>query len=106
MNNNHYFSSSNNNSNSFSSSSSSSVVHTLDAKHPASSSGIKYKTRKQRKFRDLLEPLIDLTQPNVTTIMQRPVDMGETKRYRRKNFDDLEKRRTYTCKYDGKNTIN
>ena len=61
----------------------------------------KYKARKQRKFRDLFEPLIDLTQPNVTTIMQRPVDMGETKRYKRKNFDDLEKRRTYTCKYDG-----
>ena len=59
------------------------------------------KIRKQRKFRDLFEPLIDLTQPNVTTIMQRPVDMGETKRYKRKNFDDLEKRRTYTCKYDG-----
>jgi hypothetical protein len=59
------------------------------------------KIRKQRKFKDLFEPLIDLTQPNVTTIMQRPVDMGETKRYKRRNFEDLEKRRTYTCKYDG-----
>jgi len=54
-----------------------------------------------RKFKDLFEPQIDLNQPNVTTIMQRPVDMGETKRYRRKNFEDLEKRRTYSCKYEG-----
>ncbi len=54
-----------------------------------------------RKFNDLLEPSIDLTQPNVTTIMQRPVDMGETKRYRRKNYDELEKRRIYECKYAG-----
>lgn len=54
-----------------------------------------------RKFKDLFEPQIDLNQPNVTTIMQRPVDMGETKRYKRKNFEELEKRRTYTCKYDG-----
>lgn len=55
-----------------------------------------------KKFKDLFEPLIDLTQPNVTTIMQRPVDMGETKRYKRRNCDDLEKRRTYCCKYEGK----
>ena len=41
--------------------------------------------KETRRFKDLLEPLIDLSQPNVTTIMQRPVDMGETKRYRRKN---------------------
>ena len=54
-----------------------------------------------RRFKDLFEPQIDLNQPNVTTIMQRPVDMGETKRYKRKNFEELEKRRTYTCKYDG-----
>ena len=54
-----------------------------------------------RKFKDLFEPLIDLTQPNVTTIMQRPVDMGETKRYKRKNVEELEKRRTYKCKYEG-----
>ena len=54
-----------------------------------------------RRFKDLLEPSIDLSQPNVTTIMQRPVDMGETKRYKRKNYEDLEKRRTYECKYDG-----
>ena len=54
-----------------------------------------------RKFKDLYEPIIDLSQPNVTTIMQRPVDMGETKRYRRKNIEDLEKRRTYVCQYDG-----
>lgn len=54
-----------------------------------------------RKFKDLFEPQIDLSQPNVTTIMQRPVDMGETKRYRRKNLEDLEKRRTYSCKYEG-----
>lgn len=60
------------------------------------------KLQKQtRKFKDLLEPLIDLTQPNVTTIMQRPVDMGETKRYKRKNYEELEKRRTYECKYPG-----
>ena len=55
-----------------------------------------------RRFKDLLEPLIDLSQPNVTTIMQRPVDMGETKRYKRKNYEDLEKRRVYQCKYPGK----
>jgi hypothetical protein len=62
----------------------------------------KYKLQKQsKKFKDLLEPLIDLTQPNVTTIMQRPVDMGETKRYKRKNYEELEKRRTYECKYYG-----
>jgi len=54
-----------------------------------------------RRFNDLLEPSIDLSQPNVTTIMQRPVDMGETKRYRRKNYDELEKRRIYECKYGG-----
>lgn len=54
-----------------------------------------------RRFKDLLEPLIDLSQPNVTTIMQRPVDMGETKRYKRKNYEDLEKRRVYQCKYLG-----
>ena len=54
-----------------------------------------------RRFKDLLEPLIDLSQPNVTTIMQRPVDMGETKRYKRKNYEDLEKRRVYECKYNG-----
>ena len=71
-------------------------------KQHASSSKIKYKIQKQsRKFKDLLEPLIDLTQPNVTTIMQRPVDMGETKRYKRKNYEELEKRRTYECKYLG-----
>ena len=27
--------------------------------------------------------------------------MGETKRYKRRNVDELEKRRTYKCKYDG-----
>lgn len=57
--------------------------------------------KQSKKFKDLFEPLIDLTQPNVTTIMQRPVDMGETKRYKRRNCEDLEKRRTYCCKYDG-----
>lgn len=57
--------------------------------------------KQSKKFKDLFEPLIDLTQPNVTTIMQRPVDMGETKRYKRRNCDDLEKRRTYCCKYEG-----
>ncbi len=57
---------------------------------------------KTSRFKDLLEPCIDLTQPNVTTIMQRPVDMGETKRYKRKNLEDLEKRRTYSCTYEGK----
>jgi hypothetical protein len=56
-----------------------------------------------RRFKDLLEPSIDLNQPNVTTIMQRPVDMGETKRYKRKNYEDLEKRRTYECSYNGSN---
>lgn len=71
-------------------------------KHAQTSAKIKYKLQKQsRKFKDLLEPLIDLTQPNVTTIMQRPVDMGETKRYKRKNYEELEKRRTYECKYLG-----
>lgn len=59
--------------------------------------------KQSKKFKDLFEPLIDLTQPNVTTIMQRPVDMGETKRYKRRNCDDLEKRRTYCCKYEGFN---
>lgn len=54
-----------------------------------------------KKFKDLFEPLIDLSQPNVTTIMQRPVDMGETKRYKRRNLADLEKRRVYCCRYDG-----
>ena len=63
---------------------------------------IKTKTRKHnRKFKDLFEPAIDLNQPNVTTIMQRPVDMGETKRYKRRNYEDLEKRRIYSCKYYG-----
>ncbi|CAF0953670.1 unnamed protein product [Brachionus calyciflorus] len=57
--------------------------------------------KQSKKFKDLFEPLIDLTQPNVTTIMQRPVDMGETKRYKRRNCEDLEKRRTYCCKYEG-----
>ena len=61
----------------------------------------KQRCRKQRKFKDLYAPLIDLTQPNVTTIMQRPVDMGETKRYKRRNSTDLEKRRIYMCSYDG-----
>ena len=61
----------------------------------------KTRCRKQRKFKDLYAPLIDLTQPNVTTIMQRPVDMGETKRYKRRNSTDLEKRRIYLCSYDG-----
>jgi uncharacterized Zn-finger protein len=27
--------------------------------------------------------------------------MGETKRYKRKNSDDLERRRVFACKYDG-----
>ena len=27
--------------------------------------------------------------------------MGETKRYKRKNSDDLERRRTFCCQYDG-----
>lgn len=53
------------------------------------------------KFRDLADPEIDLSKPNVTTIRQRPVDMGETKRYRCKNPDEIEKRRTYCCKYEG-----
>ena len=57
---------------------------------------------KTKKIKELLEPAIDLTQPNVTTIMQRPVDMGETKRYKRKNLSDLEKRRTYSCHYQGR----
>jgi hypothetical protein len=59
------------------------------------------KMRKTRNFRDLFEPLIDLTQPNVTTITQRPVDMGETKRYKRRNSDELEKKRIFTCDYAG-----
>ena len=64
---------------------------------------IKIKTKKtSRRFKDLFEPSIDLNQPNVTTIMQRPVDMGETKRYRRRNQEDLEKRRIFACKYAGK----
>lgn len=66
-----------------------------------SHSGSQQSLKSSRKFKDLYEPLIDLTQPNVTTIMQRPVDMGETKRYKRRNCDELEKRRTYCCKYDG-----
>ncbi|CAF0953651.1 unnamed protein product [Brachionus calyciflorus] len=59
------------------------------------------KSTKSRVFKDLYDPMIDLNQPNVTTIMQRPVDMGETKRYQRKNIDDLENRRIYKCDYDG-----
>ena len=27
--------------------------------------------------------------------------MGETKRYKRNNADDLEQRRTFACKYEG-----
>lgn len=61
----------------------------------------KVKKSKQRVFKDLYEPMIDLTQPNVTTILQKPVDMGETKRYQRKNIDDLENRRIYRCSYQG-----
>lgn len=33
--------------------------------------------------------------------MQKPVDMGETKRYKRRNSDDLEKRRVFKCNYEG-----
>lgn len=61
----------------------------------------KVKKSKPRVFKDLYEPMIDLTQPNVTTILQKPVDMGETKRYQRKNIDDLENRRIYRCSYQG-----
>ena len=60
----------------------------------------------KRKFKDLFEPPTNLNQPNVTTIMQKPVDMGETKRYKRKNSDDLEKRRTFVCKYHGEILLN
>jgi hypothetical protein len=56
----------------------------------------------KRKAKDLLEPTVDLNQPNVTTIMQKPVDMGETKIYKRKNSTDLEKKRVFICNYDGK----
>lgn len=60
------------------------------------------KKKSNRKFiKDLADPQVDLSKPNVTTIRQRPVDMGETKRYRCKNLDDIEKRRTYCCKYEG-----
>lgn len=61
----------------------------------------KIKKTKSRVFKDLYEPMIDLTQPNVTTILQKPVDMGETKRYQRKNIDDLENRRIFRCSYEG-----
>lgn len=53
------------------------------------------------KLANLFEPQIDLSRPNVTTIKQRPVDMGETIRYRCKNSEEIEKRRTYCCKYEG-----
>jgi hypothetical protein len=53
-------------------------------------------------YQDLSDPKIDLSQPNVTTITQKPVDMGETKRYNRKNIEEIEKRRFYACNYPGK----
>jgi hypothetical protein len=81
----------------------------------------------KRKFKDLFDPPNCLNQPNLTTIMQKPgrpdrnlkikekseckncpyvfdckVDMGETKRYKRRNLDDLEKRRVFVCSYSGK----
>ncbi|RNA32018.1 Krueppel-like factor 5 [Brachionus plicatilis] len=72
--------------------------------NPTDLDGIKQskpKRTKPRVFKDLYEPMIDLTQPNVTTILQKPVDMGETKRYQRKNIDDLENRRIFRCAYEG-----
>lgn len=74
---------------------------TTPTKIKSSKSNSGHKSPGSRKFKDLFEPCIDLNQPNVTTIMQRPVDMSETKRYKRRNIDDIEKRRIYACKYDG-----
>ena len=45
------------------------------------------------------QPLIALARPNFTTIMQKPVDMNYTKRYKNKNCDVVEKKRIYECKY-------
>ena len=67
---------------------------------------IKLKVKKSnKKYKDFYEPTIDLSQPNVTTIMQRPVDMGETKRYKRRNTHDIEKRRIFACKYEGRTKL-
>ncbi len=78
-----------------------SLVKVKKTRSKRGESKIQIKERKTRRFKDLFEPPVNLDQPNVTTIMQRPVDMCETKRYRRKNIDDIERRRIYACKYDG-----
>lgn len=57
------------------------------------------KTNKNENFQLLYQPSMNLDQPNVTTILQKPVDMDITKKYRNKNYDELEKKRTFECKY-------
>ncbi len=47
------------------------------------------------------QPIIDLTRPNLTTIMQKPADMNYTKKYKNKNCEALERKRIYECTYSG-----
>ena len=44
---------------------------------------------------------VDLSKPNLTTIRQKPVDMGETKRYRCYRNESLEMKRVHACSYQG-----
>jgi krueppel-like factor 5 len=56
------------------------------------------------KYCTIKEPPVCLEVPNVTTITQKPVDMGQTKVYKRENSNEqatITKRRLYKCTYYG-----
>jgi uncharacterized Zn-finger protein len=38
---------------------------------------------------------------NLTTILRKPADMSQTKRYKNTNIEELEKKRNYLCTYLG-----
>jgi len=40
-------------------------------------------------------------QQNVTTILRKPADMSQTRRYKNRNNEELEKKRNYICNYLG-----
>lgn len=85
-----------------------SVANEVDAEK-ASESGVRSTMKRRRycsvplsvKMIDMFEPMFDLNRPNLTSIMQRPVDMGTTKRYKNRNSTELDKKRKFACTYTG-----
>lgn len=59
---------------------------------------------KEQKTSSIKEPPVNLDVPNLTTITQKPVDMGQTKVYKRRSSSEEEseiKKRLYKCTYYG-----